>query len=462
MTINGLDRKKNLSESETLEALVPSVPRLSEDWELVRAFLEIKKACAQANCTVGNLTQSKRDAIVAACDALLNVGKAKELQTEKNAPLNAIATRIDQLILSKVEGFDRGELDLCQSFNDVLLSAQSIAIYRHATLALTEVRALEDALEEKAVSFAAATRCGRIGQRDSVPMTFGQVIAGWKASVMRARKHIEMLLPELLELVLGGTVLGTGLGASLEYRKAAYDALTTITKLAVVPAKEESAITDSAFFGLYQSHGRLLALMGAVKELGYAVGKIANDLYVFSSGPRTGYREFTLPAIAPGSSIMPGKLNPLMPELVLQVMQQVFANDTELSLLSNDLSLDADTFASDAYASVAESLTLLKGAMHQFTALCVKGLGINAEFCAARAKESLALSHVVEMLFGAETEKQVREKAIQTGKRIEVICVEEKLLSEKDAIELFSPLSLADVKTSAQLLAAFKTQYSKD
>ena len=461
MTANEFDSSQELYSRKESTELAPCTPRLREDKELLRALFEVKKACAEANHSVGLLSTKKAEMICSACERLI-AAPSIDLNTERNAPFNVIASDIDKMIIEFAGGVSREEVDCSQSSNDVLLSAQSIALYRHALLMLTSVRELEEALEEKAIQFAACVRCGRIGQRDSVPITFGQVIAGWKEGLLRARKHIEMLLPEQLELVLGGTVLGTGLGASLDYRSAVYEALRVITRLPVSAAKSSSAISDSALFGIYQGHGRMLALMGAVKEVGYAVGKIANDLYVFSSGPRTGYREFVLPAIAPGSSIMPGKLNPLMPELVLQVMQQVFANETMLSLTCNDLSLDVDTFASNAYAAASESLSLLKGALHQFTALCIRGLDINAEFCANRAKESLALSSVVGILFGSETEKCIRSQAIKTGESVAKVCVREKLLTEQEAEELFSPISLADAESSARLIAIFRTKHPRD
>ena len=462
MTINESDSSQEVLGRKEPIRLASCTPMLYEDKELLRALFEIKKACAEANCTTGLLSREKAEVIRLACERLIAGKATRKANVEKNAPFNVIASTIDEMIIEFSEGVSREELDYSQSSNDVLLSAQSIALYRHVLFMLASVRELEEALEENAVRFSACVRCGRIGQRDSVPMTFGQVIAGWKASLMRARKHVEMLLPEQLELVLGGTVLGTGLGASPSYRRAVYEALRVITNLPVYAAQSPSAVSDSAFFGIYQGHGRMLALMGAVKEIGYAVGKVANDLYVFSSGPRTGYREFVLPTVAPGSSIMPGKLNPLMPELVLQVMQQVFANDTMLSLTCNDLSLDVDTFASDAYAAVSESLSLLKGALHQLTELCIRGLEINAEFCANRVTDSLALSHVVGILFGSETEKRIRTQAVRTAKSVATVCMEEKLLTEQEVDVLFSPVALANAESSAQLFATFRTKHPRN
>lgn len=461
MTTNGADTHQGAFMSDVLiQPKISSFP-LSEDRELLRAIFEIKRACAKANCITGKLSDEKASQITMACDELISGKHNEELKTDKSAPFNVIAADADALILSLTTGLERSDLDVSQASNDVMFSAQGIALYRYAKDMLGAARELEVALEEKAVQFSSLVRCGRVGQRDSVPMTFGQVIAGWKSALSRARRHVEMLLPEQLELVLGGTMLGTGFGSSPQYRKAVYETLATETGLPVKPAMSESAVADSAFFETYQGHGKLLSLMGAVKVLAYSAGKMANDLYVFSSGPRTGYREFVLPAIAPGSSIMPGKLNPLMPELVLQVMQQIFANETLLSLTSNDLSLDVDTFNSDNYNAVAESCYILKGAMHQFTELCIKGLTVNADFCAKQAEKSLALSHVVGLLFGKETETAVRTEAIRTGKTIKAVCVAEKILRQEEAETVFSMLTLARAETSASMLETFIKQHSK-
>ena len=425
---------------------------VSEMGELVRALLEVKSAFALAAADLGALPRAKADAVLGAVLALKADPAA--FAADKSSPYPALVRALDGALIGKADGaLSKDDLELSQASTDVYLNAANIALYRLMGKTLEEAQKLEAALYAKAFEFKGCPRCGRTGQRDSLPMTFGQVFAGWAAGISRARRRLEALRLEFLEVIPGAGLLGTGFGVPPGFREKALSKLSEATGLSLKIACEPlSPIADAAYFEAVSSHGRFLAAASAAKGLAFSLSKMANDLYVFSSGPRTGYREFVLPAVAPGSSIMPGKLNPLMPELVLQVSQQVYANETFLSQTSNDLSLDTDLFAAENYNAAAESFYILTGAMRQFTNLCAKGITVNAGFAAREAAKSSALAEALRIKKGKDAAQKLKAYMKEHKASAQDAAAALGLLSGEGAGALFDLVTLSNAESSAKVL----------
>ena len=394
---------------------------LSEVTEYVTTLVEVKKACARLNARLGALDEEVALAIIWTCDQVLAGYYRDQFVVDSWALNAAVNTNVNEVIAalanqylsqkassSKVTVID---VNCSQSANDVCPTAQFIALYRLSESTLKSLKNLESALADKAVEFKDALRVGRSGLRDSFPITFGQVIAGWYATLLRNRKRLESVREELKHVSLGGTVIGTGFGTPVDYFDAICQELSSVTGISLDHGDVEGiGISHANVFSLMQSNDTLAAIAHAAQAVALAIGQIGNDLYVFSSGPRTGIRELTLPAIAPGSSIMPGKLNPLMPELMLQIMQQGSGNAMMTELAQNDLALDVATHSTASFLGTYELLELLARGTEKFTELCIKGLGINAEHSAKEAHRSMALREIIGMVFSLDDQNRVVQR----------------------------------------------------
>ena len=288
---------------------------------VIRAVAEVKKAAALANKEIKALEAHKADAIAQACDEII-AGKLSDQfpvniwrshGTGVNMNVNEVIANRANEILTGRKGYDEvhpnTHVNMCQSSNDTYPAAEAIVLYRMIKKTVESVKYFEDALKEKAIKFKDLPRLGRTCMQDAVPMTFGQVFAAWQSLVQRNRKRLEKLLPEYQETILGATVLGSGMGEMPGYNEAVYKHLSDIVGFEMRQAKNmDEVIEDSALFDGSQNNDSFIYLLGVLKCIACAGGRIGNDLYIFSSGPRTGIGEFILPSIAPGSSILPGKI----------------------------------------------------------------------------------------------------------------------------------------------------------
>lgn len=440
---------------------------LSEVSEYVTALVEVKKACAGLNARLGALDEEVALAITWACDQVLAgyyrdqfVVDSWALNAAVNTNVNEVIAALANQYLSQKASSSKvavSDVNRSQSANDVCLTAQFIALYRLSESTLKSLKNLESALADKAVEFKDVLRVGRSGLRDSFPITFGQVIAGWYATLLRNRKRLESVREELKHVPLGGAVIGTGFGTPVGYFDAICQELSSVTGISLDHGDVEGInVANANVFSLMQSNDTLAAVAHAAQAVALAIGQIANDLYVFSSGPRTGIRELTLPAIAPGSSIMPGKLNPLMPELMLQIMQQGSGNAMMAELAQNDLALDVATHSTASFLGTYELLELLARGTEKFTDLCIKGLGINAEHSAKEARQSKALREILGMVFSASDQSRVEQRMKENAMTIEDAVVDLGLCSQEDARKLFDLLYWTDPHTSSALIQEVK------
>ena len=411
---------------------------------VVRALAEIKKACALANRDIGALGADKAGAIVRACDDIL------EGRMEGQFPVNIWrggGTSINMNL----------HVNMCQSSNDVYPTAENIVLYRETGRALEGVAALENSFARKSKEFGGVVRLGRTCLQDGVPMTLGQVFAGFHGVIRRSRERLETLREGFRVGVLGGTVIGTGLGVLPGYVESVYPHLSAIVgfEMHLPDTPEGSPVSDAGLFDAMQNADGLLTLSGALKVLACSAGKIANDFRLLSSGPRSGFGEIRLPAVAPGSSIMPGKINPFMCDLVVQIMHQVAANDWAITMNASASDLDLASNATVSFFALLQSLEMIGNGFALFSEKCVEGIVANEAVCRRYAEESTSLAAIVSTLYGYETGSRIAGIAYREGITCKEAALREKLIPADAAEELFDVEALAHRAGSVALLKKY-------
>ena len=411
---------------------------------VVRALAEIKKACALANRDIGALGADKAGAIVRACDDIL------EGRMEGQFPVNIWrggGTSINMNL----------NVNMCQSSNDVYPTAENIVLYRETGRALEGVAALENSFARKSKEFGGVVRLGRTCLQDGVPMTLGQVFAGFHGVIRRSRERLETLREGFRVGVLGGTVIGTGLGVLPGYVESVYPHLSAIVgfEMHLPDTPEGSPVSDAGLFDAMQNADGLLTLSGALKVLACSAGKIANDFRLLSSGPRSGFGEIRLPAVAPGSSIMPGKINPFMCDLVVQIMHQVAANDWAITMNASASDLDLASNATVSFFALLQSLEMIGNGFALFSEKCVEGIVANEAVCRRYAEESTSLAAIVSTLYGYETGSRIAGIAYREGITCKEAALREKLIPADAAEELFDVEALAHRAGSVALLKKY-------
>lgn len=437
---------------------------------VIKAVAEVKMAAALANEEIGALEPEKAKAIVQACQEIIDGKFADQFPvniwrshgTGVNMNVNeVIANRANEILTGK-KGYDavhpNTHVNMCQSSNDIYPAAEAIVLYRMIAKTLKSVKYFEDALAEKAKKLKDVPRLGRTCMQDAVPMTFGQVFGAWHSLIARNRKRLENLLPEYQETILGATVLGSGMGELPGYNETVYKHLSKVVGFEMKQAKfAEEVIEDSALFDGSQNNDSFIYLMGVLKAIACAGGRIGNDLYVFSSGPRTGIGEIILPSIAPGSSIMPGKINPYMPELLLQIMQQIISHDMMATLTVNESDLDLCSSTCGSFLGAMESLELIDKGFRLVADRCIKGIKVNAEKARQNAEMSTSLATMVSALYGYPTGTKIAHQAWNEGKSCKEVALEEGLIPPEVAEELFDVRKLADRKATIEMFNKFKS-----
>lgn len=428
----------------------------------IRCIAEIKKAAARANWKIGVLEQELCEAICEAADEIIQ-GKMKGHfpvdifqgggSTSTNMNVNeVIANRANEILTGK-RGYcpvhPNTHVNMGQSTNDVIPAAIGLACYRYAEALEKSLWCLEDTLAGKVKEFSCVVKVSRTCIQDAVPITLGQEFSGYHAFVQR---HLDLLqqmtFAAPLELPLGGTASGTGLGVFPGYLRQVYLELKEITGIEV---KQK----ENLFDGLQNGDG-YIRLSAYLKSLATGLGKISRDLRLMSSGPRAGLQEIVLPAVQPGSSIMPGKINPVMPELMNQVCYQVCGNDTAVMMAAEGGELDLNVWEPVIIKNLTESFEILTGSIRLFAKLCVEGIKANVENCRAGAESTLANATVISAVFGYETGTQVAKEAYKTGKTVKEVAVSMGVLTEAEAEAMLDPLLLADVKQSSKIIAGKK------
>jgi aspartate ammonia-lyase len=412
---------------------------------LVTATVLIKQACARANATVGRLDRAVSDAIVAAADEIV-AGQLRDqfvvdvyqagAGTSHNMNTNEVlANRAGEMLGEPRGTYTRvhpnDHVNMGQSTNDVFPTATRLSILLVLPATLASGTRLADALERKAAAFAAVLKTGRTHLQDAVPITLGQEFGGYAANVRHALLELEHAAESLHELNLGATALGTGLNAGDDFTREAVKALATATSLSLQPARNRFRVT--------QSMGDVLAFSGALRRLAVEVDKIASDLRLLSSGPRAGLAEIQLPAVQPGSSIMPGKVNPSVPEMVNQVCQQVFGCDAAILASAAAGQLELNVMMPVMAWNTLHATTILGNAMRVLAERAIDGVSADDARCRELLDRSTAVATALSPYIGYAETADIAKTAVKTGRSIADIVRERKLLPEDTLAQILSP-----------------------
>jgi len=415
---------------------------------LVDATILIKKAAAQANVTLGRLEPRVGNAITQAADEILG-GRFRDqfvvdvyqagAGTSHNMNANeVIANRAAELL-----GGARGEyrdvhpndhVNMGQSTNDVFPTATRLALLLgHRDLVLA-ARALAAALAIKANEFDNILKVGRTHLQDAVPMTLGQEFSGFATCIDAAANALDQASDQLHEVNLGATAVGTGLNAGDDYTGIAVGNLSRLTAQTLIPAANRFRVT--------QSMGDVLAYSGAMRRLAVELGKIASDLRLLSMGPRAGLSEIRLPAVQPGSSIMPGKVNPSVPEMVNQVCFQVIGCDTTICTAAEAGQLELNVMMPVIAWNALHSSTILRNAMTALRARCVEGIEADAERCRELLERSTAVATALSPYLGYAKTAEIAKASVETGRPIRELVLEQGLLDAQQLDRILSPAAM--------------------
>src|SRR6476659_127552 len=418
--------------------------------DLVTATILVKKAAAEANRDLGRLDPSLAAVIVSAAEEIL-AGQFRDqfvvdvyqagAGTSHNMNANEVlANRASEILGGRIGEYTlvhpNDHVNMGQSTNDVYPTATRLALLLMLPDLLQRARALADGLREKSAEFAHVLKTGRTHLQDAVPITAGQELGGFAANIAHAATEVERAWEGLRELNLGATAVGTGLNAGTDYTIMAIQDLSALTALPLRPAADRFRVT--------QSMGDVLACSGALRRLAVEVGKVASDLRLLSMGPRAGIAEIQLPAVQPGSSIMPGKVNPSVLEMVNQVCYQVYGCDAAILAAADAGQLELNVMMPVIAWNAIHATRILTNAMRVLQDRCVDGIRADEEQCRFLLDRSTALATALSPYIGYGATADIAKLSVKTGQPIREIVRERKLLPDR----LLDQILSADAMTS--------------
>ncbi|MES2800283.1 MAG: class II fumarate hydratase [Bacteroidota bacterium] len=425
-------------------------PQASMPQEVIHAYAYLKKAAAQTNVELGVLSEEKCRWIATVCDEILSGKHDASFPlviwqtgsgTQTNMNVNeVIANRAHQLsggLLtdSKKILSPNDDVNCSQSSNDTFPTAMHIAAY-HCVRSKTipALSLLKKALDEKVLSFSTIIKTGRTHFMDATPLTLGQEFSAYQRQVENAIFSIENTLPKILELALGGTAVGTGMNAPQGFSELVAKKIAALSKYPFVtaPNKFEALATNDA----------LVDLSGALKKTAVSLMKIANDIRMLSSGPRSGIGEIIIPDNEPGSSIMPGKVNPTQPEALTMVCAQVMGNDVTVSIAGASGHFELNVFKPVIIASVLESANLLADAVQSFTDNCVIGILANEAQIQQNLENSLMLVTALNPHIGYYKSAEIAQLAHRENLTLKEAALKLDYVSEEDFNKWVDPTKM--------------------
>jgi fumarate hydratase class II len=416
--------------------------------EMIRALGILKKAAALVNEELGKLSSDKAKLIVQACDEVIEgkhddhfplrvwqTGSGTQTNMNANEVISNRAIEIAGGVMgSKKPIHPNDDVNMSQSSNDTFPTAMYIAAAEQLNKLIPRVQELQDAIAAKAKEFAGVVKIGRTHLQDATPLTVDQEMGGWANLVSRDVERLKLALPGLLDLAIGGTAVGTGLNSHPEFGERAARKIAELTQL---PFK-----SHENKFGALSAHDELVFASGALKTLAASLMKIANDVRWLASGPRCGLGELVLPENEPGSSIMPGKVNPTQSEALTMVAVQVFANDLATSFGGSQGNFELNVYKPVMIHNFLHSVRLLHDATHSFVEFCISGIELNRTQIDEHLKHSLMLVTALNPHIGYDKAAQVaknahkkkislRESAIElgylTGEQFDAMVIPEEM-----------------------------------
>lgn len=416
----------------------------------VRAYVIIKRSAAVVHSELGVLSKARADAIIAAADEILAGQWADQIVvdvyqagagTSTNMNMNElIANRAVEIMggqrgdYSKVNPNDH--VNMAQSTNDSYPAAIRIGLCLKNPDLMAALDGLIAALDAKTVEFDDVIKSARTHLQDAVPIRLGQEFSGFAAIVRRCQSRIAEAERGLRPLNLGGTAAGTGMNAHPRYRKLIAAEISRYTKIDFHTAPNLLEVT--------QSLGDMLYYSSALRLLAVELGKIVSDIRLLSCGPRTGLAEFTLPPVQPGSSIMPGKVNPSMAEMMNQVCYQVIGFDSTVAWSAHAGQLDLNVMMPVVNYNLQQAVHILATSITAFTDKCIKGLTVDRERCRHYFEASVGMATIMNPFIGYAKAAELAKLSVQTGKTIVDLISEQKLLTEEQLKDILDPLKLTE------------------
>ena len=385
---------------------------------MIRAFGILKKACALVNQDLGKLPADKTKLIVQACDEVIagklddhfplrvwQTGSGTQTNMNTNEVISNRAIEIAGGVMgSKAPIHPNDDVNMSQSSNDTFPTAMHIAAAEQMNQLIPAIQTVHNAIDAKAEEFKDVVKIGRTHLQDATPLTVGQEMSGWASLLERDIDRMNATLPGLYDLAIGGTAVGTGLNAHPEFAERAAKKIAELTKL---PFK-----SHPNKFAALSAHDEIVFCSGALKTLAASLMKIANDIRWLASGPRCGLGELTLPENEPGSSIMPGKVNPTQSEAMTMVAVQVMGNDAAIGFAGSQGNFELNVFKPVMIHNLLHSIRLIADASHGFVDYCIAGMTINREQIDAHLRDSLMLVTALNPHIGYDNSARIAKHAL--------------------------------------------------
>jgi len=426
--------------------------------EQIRALAYIKKACALANCEVGLMDQKICDAIVQACDEIV-AGQFHDgfivdpIQGGAGTSLNMNANEVVANRAIEILGGSKGDYTVVhpndhvnygQSTNDVIPTSGKLTVMKLIDKLVAELNYLYDALKAKGDEFDDILKMGRTQMQDAVPIRLGQEFHAYAVAIRRGITRIEKAKESMRTINMGGTAIGTGINADKTY----YDRIAPIlTEVSGTKVEQAEDLVDST-----QNLDAFVEVSAAVKACAVTMSKMANDLRLMSSGPRTGFGEINLPAKQNGSSIMPGKVNPVMPEVVSQVAFNIIGNDVTITMAAEAGQLELNAFEPVVFYCLFQSIDTLANVSHTFVDNCISGITANEERCRDLVENSVGIITAICPHVGYQPAADIAKKALRTGESVRNLIIKEGLLTAEELDQIMAPAGMTEPGIAAEEL----------
>lgn len=418
--------------------------------EIINSLAYIKKAAAITNCEIGILDKDRATAIVQACDEIIEGKFHKDfivdpIQGGAGTSLNMNANEVIANRAIEILGGKKGDYSVVnpndhvncgQSTNDVIPTAGKMTSLRLLRVLKEELLRLHKAFAQKAEEFDHVIKIGRTQMQDAVPIRLGQEFHAYSVAVLRDINRMDKAMDEMRSLNMGGTAIGTGINADKVYLNRIVPNLVEVSGMDFVQAFD---LIDAT-----QNLDPFVAVSGAIKACAVTLSKIANDLRLMSSGPRAGFGEINLPPKQNGSSIMPGKVNPVIPEVVNQVAFNVIGNDITITMAAEAGQLELNAFEPIIFYCMFQSIDTLAYAVRTFVDNCVSGITANEERCEELAENSIGLITALSPHVGYQKAADIAKKALKTGKSVRSLILEEDLMSKEELDCILNPVNMTE------------------
>lgn len=419
--------------------------------ELIISLAEIKKAAAITNIDINKLNRKVGAAIIQACNEIISGRLHDEFIVDPiqggagtSANMNAnevIANRAIEILGGKKGDYSlvhpNDHVNMAQSTNDVFPTAGKLVIIKMLVNAVYELERLYEVLEEKAIEFNDVIKMGRTQLQDAVPIRLGQSFHAFASVIKRDINRLTKVQQEMLTVNMGATAIGTSINVSLDYLKNITLNLKKVTGLNLTQAED---LIDGT-----QNLDGFVSVSGVLKTCAVNLSKMANDLRVLSSGPKTGLGEINLPSMQNGSSIMPGKINPVIPEVVSQVAFNIMGNDFTITMAAEAGQLELNAFEPVLFYNLFESIETLRNATKTFVDNCIVGITANKERCAHLVANSVGIVTVLCPYIGYKKSADIAKEALKTGISVKEIILREGILSIRELDEILDPVSMTEI-----------------